>query len=156
MIGIVAVSNDGYISKDNSIPWDLPVDKKQWKHTVRNNPVIMGRKTFEQVPARLTSDHIYVLTRTETYPEKDYATACKSKEEVMRHLSDTTQDVYILGGGKIYELFYNEMETVIVTEVDMSVDGDARFPLSYTEDFTPHVRIKFSNRPFEIVYSNRD
>lgn len=155
IIGIAAVSKDGYISKNNSIPWDFPVDKKQWTHMVRDSPVIMGRKTFEQVPVRLTSDHIYVLSRTESYPDKSYATACRSKEDVLEHISMREQTVYVLGGGAIYELFYEDMDTLILTEVDKTVDGDARFPMRYTQDFTPHVRITFANRPFEIVYYNR-
>lgn len=155
LIGIAAVSEDGYISKDNSIPWDFPVDKKQWTHTVRDKPVIMGRKTFEQVPARLTTDHIYVLTRSESYPDKNYATACRSKEDVLEHISGQQQNVYVLGGGTIYELFYEDMDTLVITEVDRTVDGDAKFPMKYKQDFTPNVRITFANRPFEIVYYNR-
>jgi dihydrofolate reductase len=155
MIGIVAVSEDGYISKDNSIPWQIKIDSVQWKHTVKESPVILGRKTFEQIPENITSGQMYVLSQTAEYPEKEYVTVCRSKKEVLEETSAIEQDVYVIGGGSIYNLFYDEMDTVIVTEVDMTVDGDATFPQSYTEDFQPRVCIKFPRRNFQIVYYNR-
>jgi dihydrofolate reductase len=49
---IAAVSENGVIGKDNTIPWRMPADMKFFKNTTLGHPVVMGRKTFESFGRR--------------------------------------------------------------------------------------------------------
>ena len=65
MIGIlVAVSPEGVIGKDNSIPWHYSADLKRFKRLTVDNTVIMGRNTWESLPVKpLPNRRNIVITR---------------------------------------------------------------------------------------------
>lgn len=151
---IAAVSKDRYVSKNGELPWSFPIDFAQWTHKVRENPVVLGRKTFEQIPPNLTEDHMYVLSRSKSYPEKEYVTVCKSKEELLHNTQDVEKTIYVLGGGQIYQLLYDLCDTLILTEVDEVIDGDSKFP-EYEQHFSEKVNISIPNKPYTICYYNR-
>ena len=50
---IAAVASNGVIGRDNALPWHLPEDLKRFKALTLGHPVLMGRKTFESIVARL-------------------------------------------------------------------------------------------------------
>ena len=50
---IVAMDEDGFIGKGNSLPWRLPTDMARFRElTVGDgfNSVVMGRKTWDSLP----------------------------------------------------------------------------------------------------------
>src|SRR5437762_192813 len=49
---IAAVARNGVIGHDNALLWKLPEDMAFFKRTTMGNPVIMGRKTWDSIPAR--------------------------------------------------------------------------------------------------------
>lgn len=49
---ILAMTNDGIIGKNNSLPWDIPEDLKRFKELTTNQIVIMGRNTFFSLPEK--------------------------------------------------------------------------------------------------------
>jgi dihydrofolate reductase len=48
---IAAVARNGVIGVDNRLPWRLPADLKRFKESTLGHTVIMGRKTWESLPA---------------------------------------------------------------------------------------------------------
>jgi dihydrofolate reductase len=64
---LVAVSPEGIIGKDNSIPWHYPEDLKRFKKLTLGKTVIMGRNTWESIPEKqrpLPDRRNIVITRT--------------------------------------------------------------------------------------------
>ena len=49
---IYARAANGVIGKDNTMPWHLPEDMAHFKDLTRGSAVIMGRKTWDSLPAR--------------------------------------------------------------------------------------------------------
>ena len=49
---IYARARNGVIGKDNQMPWHLPEDLAHFKRITLGQPVIMGRKTWDSLPAR--------------------------------------------------------------------------------------------------------
>ena len=49
---IVAIDQEQGIGKDNGIPWHFSEDLQNFKRLTINNVVIMGRKTWDSLPAR--------------------------------------------------------------------------------------------------------
>jgi len=52
---IFARSANGVIGNNNSMPWHLPEDLAHFKKLTLGSPVVMGRKTWDSIPARLAS-----------------------------------------------------------------------------------------------------
>jgi len=47
-----AVARDGAIGRDNALPWYLPEDMARFKARTVGKPVVMGRKTWDSLPAK--------------------------------------------------------------------------------------------------------
>src|SRR5215218_4994833 len=60
---VVAASTNNVIGKNNHLVWNLPNDLKFFKNTTWGFPVIMGRKTFEEVNQPLPGRTNIVITR---------------------------------------------------------------------------------------------
>ena len=48
---IVALTKKGVIGKGNDLPWHLPQDLQHFKETTAGGVVVMGRKTWDSIPA---------------------------------------------------------------------------------------------------------
>jgi dihydrofolate reductase len=52
-IGLIyARARNGVIGRDGVMPWHLPEDLAHFKRTTLSHPVVMGRKTWDSLPAR--------------------------------------------------------------------------------------------------------
>ncbi|MFC4375685.1 dihydrofolate reductase [Nocardia halotolerans] len=129
MIGLIwAQGNDGVIGVDNTIPWRVPEDMANFRATTMGHPVIMGRRTWDSLPAGfrpLTGRRNIVVTRG-----PDWAgTGAERAASVPDALEMTaTCDTWIAGGGEIYRAALPFATTLLVTEVDTDVAGDAFAP----------------------------
>ncbi len=50
---IVAMARNRTIGRGNDLPWHLPEDLKRFKALTTGKPIILGRKTFDSIVARL-------------------------------------------------------------------------------------------------------
>lgn len=49
---ILAMTNEGIIGKNNSLPWNIPEDLKRFKELTTDQVVVMGRNTFFSLPEK--------------------------------------------------------------------------------------------------------
>ena len=47
---------DGWIGKDNALPWHVPADMRHFKRVTMGHPVVMGRRTYESIGRPLITD----------------------------------------------------------------------------------------------------
>ena len=70
-IGLIwAQSTSGVIGRGGAIPWSLPEDLARFKSLTMGHTVVMGRRTWESLPARfrpLPGRRNVVLTRNPSY-----------------------------------------------------------------------------------------
>ena len=123
---VVAMAADRVIGKDNTMPWHLPSELKYFKEITMGKPIVMGRRTYESIGRPLPGRHNIVLTRQQVVlpPGVDVA---RSTEEALA-LAGEVDEVMIIGGGEIYRQFLPQATRLYVTEIDLVVDGDTRFP----------------------------
>lgn len=129
IILIAAVAKNGVIGRDNQLLWQLPEDMKHFRDTTAGKPVIMGRKTWESLPPRfrpLPGRRNLVISRQADYPAPG-AEVLPSLEAAVDACTSEAQ-VFVIGGAEIYRLAMPLADTLILTEVDTSPDGDAWFP----------------------------
>jgi len=140
---IAAVSKNNVIGKNNDIPWKLPNDMKYFKKiTVGDavesgvmNHVIMGRKNWESIPEKyrpLPQRINWILTKNvEKFMNNnmiDNAFVVSDLEATLRTLSQQNNEVFVIGGGEIYELALPHANRLYLTEIDATIDGDVFFP----------------------------
>ncbi len=88
--------------------------------------IIMGRKTFESFPKPLPNRTHVVITRQKDYDCED-CIVVDSIEKALE-ISPKNEDVYIIGGGEIFELAMPFADKIDVTRVHATFDADAFFP----------------------------
>lgn len=122
---IVAVTKNGVIGNSGELPWYLPADLRHFKEVTTGHAVIMGRKTYDSIFARLghalPDRQNIVVTRNPDVDAHDIETA-SSLAEALDLVK--TKDPIIIGGAQIYELASEQVDRWYVTEIDSDIDGD--------------------------------
>tara|TARA_B100001123_G_scaffold235289_1_gene263957 strand:+ start:816 stop:1280 length:465 start_codon:yes stop_codon:yes gene_type:complete len=119
MIGIlVAVSPEGIIGKDNSIPWHYSADLKRFKRLTVGKTVIMGRKTWESLPIKpLPERRNIVITRSDF----DDVDCFKSINDA---LDTCNGDIWFIGGAGIYKEALDVADIIDMTLVPDNISGE--------------------------------
>ena len=126
---IYARARNGVIGRDNQMPWHLPEDLAHFKRVTLGQPVIMGRKTWDSLPARfrpLPGRLNIVITRQSDW-QAEGALRAQSIEDALR-LCGQAPDAWIMGGAEIYRQAAPLASTAVVTEIDQDFAGDAFAP----------------------------
>ena len=125
-IMIAAAAENNALGKDNEMVWHLPDDFKRFKQLTTGHHIIMGRKTFESFPKPLPNrTHIIITRQKEYHPENCIVVG--SMEEAIEK-APTNEDVFIIGGGEIYNLGLPFSDKIELTKVHADFEADAFFP----------------------------
>ena len=119
---ILARAANGVIGADGKMPWHLPADLRRFKQLTMGRPMIMGRKTFDSLPAILEGRRHIVLTRDPDWQDEG-AEPVASVEDALK-LANAPQ-VMVIGGAEIYRLFLPLATRIELTEVALEPAGDA-------------------------------
>ncbi|RPH43199.1 MAG: dihydrofolate reductase [Burkholderiales bacterium] len=123
---VVARARDGVIGRDNALPWHLPEDLQHFKATTMGHPILMGRRTFESIGRPLPGRRTVVLTRDAGWA-RDGCERAGSLDEAIA-LCAGAPEAFVVGGAQVYREAMARADRLIVTDIDLDVDGDARFP----------------------------
>lgn len=127
---IVAVSENNAIGINNELPWRLPEDLKFFKRTTIGKPVIMGRKTYESLGKPLPGRLNIVLTKNKDTDIPEGVVICHTIQEAITIAEkENTDEIFIIGGGKIFEQAMHDADRLYVTRVHTNIgNADAFFP----------------------------
>ena len=129
---IVAASENNAIGKNNSMLWNLPEDMRFFKNRTWGLPLIMGRKTFEALGNKALAGRFnIVISRQHGYktgnPEAMEANSLLKAIELAGKMD--AKEVFIGGGGQIYKESILLCDTIYMTRVFATLEGDAFFPV---------------------------
>ena len=129
-VGLIwAQSTSGVIGRNNGIPWRVPEDQSRFKEVTMGGTVVMGRLTWESLPAKvrpLPERRNVVVTRQDGYVA-DGATVVDTLDGAL-----TDDETWIIGGAQIYALALSVATRCEVTEVEVDLpreDEDAVAPV---------------------------
>ena len=124
---IAALAKNRAIGFENKLIYWLPNDLKRFKALTTGHTIIMGRNTYLSLPkGALPNRRNVVLSSTiselpgcDVYPTLDAALkSCRPDE-----------DIYIIGGARVYEQAISMADRLCLTEVDDTpAQADAFFP----------------------------
>jgi len=123
---IVAMAANGVIGQDNELPWHLPADLKHFKQTTMGKPILMGRKTWESIGRPLPGRTNIVITRDSAYT----AAGCIVVNSIEAAIAAAGEqdEVMVIGGAELYRQVLPCADTIYLTRIHASFDGDTRFP----------------------------
>lgn len=133
---IVAASTNNVIGKENGLPWRLPTDMKFFKDKTQGHTVIMGRKSWDSIPAKyrpLPNRINVVMSRDETL-KLDCDLVSSNLQNVINYFTEQSSDdeLFIIGGGELYKQAFPMATKLYLTRVLAEVEGD-----TYLEGFNP-------------------
>lgn len=123
---IVAASANDVIGVQGELPWRLSADLKRFKELTMGKPIVMGRLTWESIGRPLPGRQNIVITRQADF-EATGADVVTTPADALRAAADV-DEIMIIGGGQVYDLFLPKASRVYLTRVDAEVEGDAWFP----------------------------
>ncbi|WP_193119518.1 dihydrofolate reductase [Brachybacterium tyrofermentans] len=148
-IGLIwAQARDGVIGADGTMPWHLSEDLKHFSRTTKGSPVVMGRRTWQSFPPTfrpLPGRTNIVITRDDSFADdgavraRDLADALRIAEETVATTGQVTETegppdadsrptIWVIGGGSVYREAIADADLLVVTEIDLEVDGDTTAP----------------------------
>lgn len=132
LVFVVAVARNGVIGADNGTPWRLPSDLARFRELTWGKPLIMGRRTFESIGRPLPGRETIALSRDPAFAAPG-AHVARSPEEALGRaetlaVSMAATEIIVAGGAQIYDAFLSQADIVHLTEVALTVAGDAAFP----------------------------
>lgn len=121
---VVAMSKNGIIGKNGIMPWNLPEDLARFKYLTIGKTVIMGRKTYDNLPQKLLYRKVVVITSS-----KDYKGEVLQYKSLKKSLKELKADKYIMisGGESIYRQSLDIVSVVYLTLVDSNFEGDSHY-----------------------------
>jgi dihydrofolate reductase len=130
---IYARAANGVIGLNNQMPWHLPEDLAHFKRTTLGCPVLMGRKTWDSIPAKfrpLPGRANLVLTRQKDWHAEGALVVHSLEEGLTLALAHCPEgkDLWVMGGADIYAQAAPIAEEAVVTEIDQNFEGDAYAP----------------------------
>jgi dihydrofolate reductase len=156
---IFAMSENRVIGKDNQLPWHLPADLKFFKATTLNHPILMGRKTFESIGRPLPQRTNIIITRQQGY-RTEGALVVNSLSEAIKVGQQLHPDLFIIGGAEILREALPLVDTMYLTRIHETFDGDVYYPElneqqwqeTWREDHQPDEKNKY---PFSFIRLER-
>jgi dihydrofolate reductase len=130
---IWAQSHHRVIGLNNAMPWRLPEDAAHFKRTTLGCPVIMGRKTWDSLPAKfrpLPGRANIVLTRQTDWQEAGAQRVLDLQAALLlcEQITPKAEEVWVMGGAQIYEQALPLAHKVVITDIDAEFEGDAFAP----------------------------
>jgi dihydrofolate reductase len=156
---VAAVADNGVIGRDGKMPWHYPADLEHFKETTMGHPVVMGRRTYESIAARLDGPlpgrTNVVLTRSgvDAHEEVDVAGGV---DQAIEAANQTGADVaYVIGGASVYEQFLSRADQMVLTEIPDAYEGDTYFPEWDTDEWVEQERQERDDGLAFVTYKRR-
>ena len=126
---VVAYDKNRGIGTGGDLPWgrSLPADLAHFKELTTGGAVVMGRKTYESIGGRPLPNRKNIVLSTDevvgAIGAKNFAQALQLASE------EPNQDIFVIGGERVFAEALPEVDTIYATEVDFSFsNADVFFP----------------------------
>lgn len=136
LVLIAAVARNGVIGRGNALVFRDPADQRHFRNATLGHAVVMGRKTWDSLPARfkpLPGRRNVVISRDPAFGAPG-AEVVRSLAQALALLQGEAQAL-VIGGSEIYAQALPLASALLLTEVDADLDGDRFFPTWDRNDF---------------------
>jgi dihydrofolate reductase len=143
LVLIASVARNGSIGSDNGLVWREPEDQRWFRRQTLGCPVLMGRKTWDSLPARfrpLPGRANIVVTRQAGWAA-DGAQVAHTLADALAlgrrcAMASGAARVFVIGGSQLFAEALPLADVMLLTEIDAELPGDTRFPDWPRSDFS--------------------
>jgi len=123
---IMAMSSNGVIGKAGKIPWFMPADLAHYKKSTIGKVIVVGRKTYESLPAAALQGRIHVVLSRNYSPRRSADFVIDNLEDALSLADNISEgsEVIIAGGSEVYKQALPLADRAIITYVTTKVEGD--------------------------------
>ncbi len=125
---VMARAANGCIGKDGRLPWHIPEDLKHFREYTSGKTVLMGRKTWDSLPAKyrpLPGRKNIVVTRDTTF-QAPGALVFHNLEQALE--AKKNEEICVIGGADLLLQCASLANTIELTQIHAAYDGDTFFP----------------------------
>lgn len=127
LIAAIASQNRA-LGKDNQLIYKIKEDQEWFKNKTLGHVIIMGRKTFESMGRALPNRVNIIVTRDPSFSADDGIVARSLDEALEVAKEKEKEEVFIIGGGQIYQEAINLADRLYLTVVEGNPKADTFFP----------------------------
>lgn len=152
---IVAMDEGLVIGSEGGMPWHLPADLKFFKSVTMGKPLIMGRATWESIGKPLPGRTNIVVTTNPAYQAPGCRVAGSIDEALAIAREGNSEEVMIIGGGRIYEQTLDRADRIYLTRIGAHLVGDTYFPVFDRDEWQEVSREQHAadgDNPFELTF----
>ena len=132
---IVAIAENRAIGKNGDLVAHLSNDLKHFKEVTTGKCVVMGHNTWVSLPGQKALPkrrNVIISDRLEKAPEGfEFATSIPQALELVKD----EPEIFIMGGGMIYEQFLPMADRLYLTRIEKSFEADTFFPIINFNDW---------------------
>ncbi|MBL9132301.1 MAG: dihydrofolate reductase [Verrucomicrobiaceae bacterium] len=123
---IAAVSADGFISRGQGVPWDLPRDRAHFRATTAGRWLLLGRRTYEEMLGWFRDHTPLVLTRDARYTPP-FGKAVRSIADALTQAD--SHELFVCGGSTAYQAAIPHADRLLITHVETRLGTGVPFPV---------------------------
>jgi len=143
VVAVAAYADNRVIGDHGRIPWHIPDDFAHFKAETLGHTLVMGRLTFDSIGRPLPGRHTIVVTRNRDWSH-DGVDVAHTLDDAFALAEDRDGDTVVAGGTQIYRQAMPRLTHQVLTEVHLSVEGDAHYPSFSLEEW---VEVRRVSRP---------
>ncbi len=123
---IACIGKNNEIGKKGKLVFNIKEDMDFFRETTTGRPVVMGYNTWLSLPQKLKNrKNIVISYENVTGPDE----VITDLDQFIKDHEHTKEELFIIGGGMIYQRFLPHADKLYLTEVNTEVpDADVYFP----------------------------
>jgi thymidylate synthase len=124
---ILAICKNGGIGLNNKLPWNYLEELKLFKNITQNSVLICGNKTALTLP-NLSNRELLVVGSNSEF---------KTIENALEIASTYNKNIFVIGGGQIYDYVFNKnlISKVYLSIIKKDYECDTFFNIKYLDKF---------------------
>ncbi len=126
---IAAISEDGYISRDKGVPWDMAEDRAHYRSHTAGKWLLLGRTTYEEMLGGWFRDHTpLVLSRDEQWRPAVGQRVSSARDAVTLAEAAGEEELVVCGGSAAFSQAMPIATQLIITRVHARLGKGVPFP----------------------------
>ena len=136
LILIAAIGKNKELGRNNDLIWNIKGDMKFFKERTIGHTMLMGKNTFVSLPKILPGRKHIILSKSSKSSFPKEVVVVNSLDEFDNVKKSINDDIYVIGGAKVYNEMINVADIMYLTEIDAECkDADVYFPPFKDEDW---------------------
>jgi len=125
VIIISAIGSNRIIGNGDGLPWHIPSEYKQFLAYIKDQTVLMGRRSYEIFKSDMLPKRMVVVSQS---LKTDKASVFASLPEALAYSKKFSENVYVCGGQSIYEESIKYADYMYLSFIKGEHQGSVYFP----------------------------